>query len=311
LKFMLVSVIICTYSPSRIKDLMEAIKSLQNQTYQQIEIIVVVDHNQMLYEKLKSILEEKVRVFHNQEVKGLSGSKNFGIDKARGEVIAFLDDDAVAAEDWVEQLVMPFKDDKVAAVGGLTLPLWETEEPKWLPAEFLWVMGCTYRGHINRIGRVRNVFGGNSCFRKSCMDQVGKFLPSIGRIGNKMLTGEETEYCMRIWQMLPDRHILFNPKAVIYHKVPRQRTNLKYFIRRTFGSGYSLAFIHHLRKNFGKKTESNSLYHLATNFLPRAVKLLTKDFIAAVGQLAVALLGVFCTGLGYLVGSFQTRFKEV
>jgi len=48
---MLVSVIICTYSPSRIKDLMEAIKSLQNQTYQQIEIIVVVDHNQMLYEK--------------------------------------------------------------------------------------------------------------------------------------------------------------------------------------------------------------------------------------------------------------------
>jgi len=308
---MLVSVIICTYSMARIKDLLDAVESLYNQTYEPIEIIVVVDHNPGLFEKLKRILGDKVRLFHNQEVRGLSGSRNFGIERAMGDFIAFLDDDAVACEDWIEQLLVPFKDHRVAAVGGLTLPRWEEKPPSWLPAEFLWVMGCTYQGHIDSIGKVRNVFGGNSCFRKSCMEQVGKFLPSIGRIGNKMLTGEETEYCMRIWQMLPDHQILFNPKARIYHKVPRQRTNLKYFIRRTYGSGYSLAFIHRLRKNFGKKTESNFLHHLASKFLPRAVKLLSRDFAAATGQLAVAFLGVFCTGLGYLVGSLHTLFWEV
>jgi glycosyltransferase involved in cell wall biosynthesis len=308
---MLVSVIICTYATSRINDLLEAIESLLDQTYKEIEIIVVVDHNRELYEKLSLVLGEKVRLIHNREVRGLSGSRNLGIERAKGEIIAFLDDDAVAAEDWIEQLLVPFEDDKVAAVGGLTLPLWEGKRPRWLPAEFLWVLGCTYQGHINKIGRVRNVFGGNSCFRSSCFKELGKFMPAIGRIGNKMLTGEETEYCMRVWQKLPHMQILFNPDAVIFHKVPRQRTKLKYFIRRTFGSGYSLAFIHHLRKNFGKKTEKGFLYHLATSFIPRKVKLLPKDFIAATGQLTVAFLGVFCTGLGYLIGSFQVRFKEV
>jgi len=303
---MLVSVIICTYSMARFSDLMEAIHSLFQQTYGPLEIIVVVDHNTELYEKLSVNLDKRICLLHNQNIRGLSGSRNYGIDAVNGEIIVFFDDDAVADKEWIKQMIEPYKENKVAAVGGLTLPLWEGEKPAWFPAEFFWVLGCTYQGHVKELAVVRNVFGGNCSFRKSCIDQVGKFLPFMGRIGDKMLTGEETEYCMRLWQMLPDRQILFNPTAIIYHKVPRARTKLKYFIKRTYGSGYSLAIIHKLLPSYGKKTEERFLRHLILDFTPRMLKLIPRKFTKALGQLTVAFLGVFFTGLGYLVGTCKT-----
>ncbi len=307
---MLVSVIICTYSISRFSDLMEAIESLFQQTYQPLEIIIVVDHNEELYKKLDLTLDISIRLIHNQSVRGLSGSRNYGIDAASGEIIVFIDDDAVASENWVEQMIKPYQDNKVAAVGGLNLPRWEENKPAWFPAEFYWVLGCTYQGHVKELAEVRNVFGGNCSFKKSCIDQVGKFLPCIGRIGDKMLTGEETEYCMRIWQMLPDHKILYNPEAVIYHKVPKTRTKLQYFIERTYSSGYSSAIIHKLLPSHGKKTEERYLKHLALNFVPRMLKLIPRNPIDAVGQLAAAFLGVSFTGLGYLVGSCNKAMRN-
>lgn len=307
---MIVSVIICTYSMSRFSDLMEAVQSLLKQTYQPMEIIVVVDHNAELYEKLKPILAKKIRLLHNQDVKGLSGSRNYGIDAASGEIIVFFDDDAVASRDWIEQIIKPYHESKVVAVGGLTLPRWEDKKPYWFPPEFYWVLGCTYKGYVEEMAVVRSVIGVNCSFRRSCIKQVGKFLPCIGRIGEKMLTGEETEYCMRIQKMMPDHKILFYPEAVVYHNVPKQRTTLKYFIKRTYGSGFSLAIIHKLLPGKEIKTEQSFLKHLLLNFVPRMLKVFFRHPFSAVGQLAVVFLGVFFTGMGCIVGTSKKIVKE-
>ncbi|HHV18693.1 MAG TPA: glycosyltransferase family 2 protein [Thermoanaerobacterales bacterium] len=300
---MKVSAVICTYSIARFSNLMEAIQSLVEQTYKNIEIIVVVDHNTPLYEKLKSGFRENTfRILHNQDVKGLSGSKNYGLDAASGKIIAFLDDDAVASKDWIEQMLKSYKESEVAAVGGLTLPQWEHKKPPWFPEEFYWVLGCTYKGHVEKTAVVRNVFGGNCSFRKNCMDKTGRFLPCIGLVGKKMLTGEETEYCMRIQKIMPSRKIIFNPYAVIYHKVPKQKTTLKYFIRRAFGSGYSSAIIHKLLPGDKLKTERGFLWHIFFNFIPRTLVTFPKQPFTAVGQLSVAFIGIIFTGLGYIAG---------
>lgn len=308
---MLVSVVICTYTMARLDDLDEAMISLLQQTYRPIEIIVVVDNNKELYETLHLNFKYGIRVVHNEHIKGLSGSKNIGINSAQGEIIAFLDDDAIAAPDWIEQMVQVYEDKQVVAVGGLTLPQWIGRKPIWFPEELFWVLGCTYKGHPEEMTVVRNVFGGNCSFRRSCIHQVGEFLPYLGRIGNRMLTGEETEYCMRIWHRLPEHKIMYNPAAVIQHKVPESRTTLSYLLKRTYGSGFSLAVIHRLLPNYGLKTETGFLKHLILSFVPRMLRVFPRHPLTALGQLAVVVLGVLFTGLGYLVGSVQKVSSEM
>src|SRR5439155_542168 len=74
-------------------------------------------------------------------------ARTTGIDRAdRGDVIAFLDDDAVAEPDWLETMLRAYGDGSVMAVGGRIEPLWAAGRPGWFPPEFDWVVGCTYVG---------------------------------------------------------------------------------------------------------------------------------------------------------------------
>ena len=67
--------------------------------------------------------------------------------EAKGTILAFLDDDAVAAEDWLEKLTDPFEDSEVIGTSGNPIPRWKDGvKPKWLPVEFYWTIGCGYRG---------------------------------------------------------------------------------------------------------------------------------------------------------------------
>jgi Glycosyl transferase family 2 len=87
----------------------------------------------------------------------LGFSRNTAVDLARGEVIAFLDDDDA---DWREWLLAPYDDPQVGVVGGEPIPAFEAGPPGWLPREFYWLptgtlaeIGHTLRG--DRYGVVR------------------------------------------------------------------------------------------------------------------------------------------------------------
>ncbi len=140
-----VSVIICAYTERRWNDTLAAVASVAAQSLPALETVVVVDYNPSLYERLKAELPD-VTVVRNNEAPGLSGGKNTGIATAHGEIVAFLDDDAVASADWLKFLVDSYTGADVMGVGGQTLPLWETSRPSWFPGEFDWVVGCTYIG---------------------------------------------------------------------------------------------------------------------------------------------------------------------
>ena len=140
-----VSVIICAYTQRRWDDTLAAVASVREQSLAAHELIVVVDHNPALCERLKAALPE-VTVLSNRGRQGLSGGKNTGVSAAQGEILAFLDDDAVAEPDWLKFLVDSYAEPAVAGVGGLTLPQWDTRRPSWFPGEFDWVLGCTYTG---------------------------------------------------------------------------------------------------------------------------------------------------------------------
>ena len=82
----------------------------------------------------------------NEKNLGLSKSRNKGIKEAKGDVIAFFDDDAVADEHWLKELVRMYEEHDAIAAGGKILPEWEAKKPKFLPEEYYWLIGATHKG---------------------------------------------------------------------------------------------------------------------------------------------------------------------
>ena len=238
-----VSVVICAYTQKRWDDTLAAVDSVRAQSLPAHEIIVVVDHNPALYQQLKAELADVI-VLENRERQGLSGGKNTGVSAARGQIVAFLDDDAVAEPSWLKFLVDSYAEPAVVGVGGLTLPLWDTRRPSWFPGEFDWVVGCTYVGMPDSPTPVRNLHGGNASFRRHAFDIAGGFLDGLGRSGGGLPGGgEETEFCIRLGQREVDSVLLFDNRAVIWHRVSAQRCRFSYFTARCYAEGLSKALV--------------------------------------------------------------------
>src|SRR3954454_17431678 len=151
------SVVVCVYTEDRINDIREAVESVRAQTHPAHELILVVDHNPDLHLKLKDAYRDAI-VVENVYEQGLSGGRNTGVATATGDVVAFLDDDAVAAPGWLAAFAERFEDPAVTGVGGLPGPRWPRgERPRWSPEDFNGVVGCSYRGRPPRRARIRNV----------------------------------------------------------------------------------------------------------------------------------------------------------
>ena len=160
-----VSVVICAYTEARWDDLVAAVRSVQLQDPTP-EVIVVIDHNDALFDRVRiEILGIKVIV--NTGRRGLSGARNAGVAVATGDIVAFLDDDAEAEDQWLPRLVETYRDGDVLGVGGSVTPNWSGTRPRWFPPEFDWVVGCSYQGMPETRAPVRNFIGTNMSFRRA------------------------------------------------------------------------------------------------------------------------------------------------
>ena len=110
-----ISVVVCAYTERRWDDLIAAIRSLQRQTLVPREIILVIDHNPTLLAKAREQFKG-ISLIENGQPRGLSGARNSGIVVAQGDIIAFMDEDAEAAPNWLENLAAHYADANVMAV---------------------------------------------------------------------------------------------------------------------------------------------------------------------------------------------------
>ncbi|MFJ8362654.1 glycosyltransferase family 2 protein [Streptomyces sp. NPDC093984] len=307
-----ISVVICVYTEDRWEDILAAVASVRAQSRPAHETLLVVDHNETLLERLTREYKEarEVRVLANAGPRGLSAGRNTGIAASRGEVIAFLDDDAVAERDWLKHFAEGYEDPRVMAVGGRTMPIWASgHRPVWFPEEFDWVVGCTYKGLPPGRVRVRNVLGGNASFRRSAFDAAGGFATGIGRDGDKRPLGcEETELCIRLTRARPDAILLIDDRAVIHHRVPRPREHFAYFRTRTYAEGLSKALV---ARSVGADKGLESERRYTTRVLPAGVGRGLRDALLArpggAGRAGAIVAGVLTAAGGYLVGSVRAR----
>jgi glycosyltransferase involved in cell wall biosynthesis len=303
-----ISVIICAYTEARWHDLVAAVASMQSQSLAPHEIIVVIDHNPTLLARVEREIRG-VKTLANRFARGLSGARNTGIGVASGEILAFMDEDAVAANNWLAQLAEGYAAPQTLGVGGAIEPLWEGARPAWFPEEFFWVVGCTYRGMPTKRAAVRNLIGCNMSFRCEVFEQNGGFREGVGRIGTRPVGCEETEFCIRLLQQIPDAQMLYDPTALVHHRVPAVRARFSYFLSRCDAEGLSKAQI---ATFVGAKDSLSNEWGYTLQTLPLGVwHGLTDTFLrlqmGGVARAAAIVTGLAVTTLGYLRGKVLAR----
>ena len=301
-----VSVIIAAFAMERWRDLREAVESVRAQTLPDVETIVVIDHNPDLLDLAKRELED-VTVVPNVGSKGASGARNTGVAASHGEVVAFLDDDAVAAPTWLEVLLPHFTDPKVVGVGGKLDPLWATSRPSWFPQEFDWAVGGSYRGMPDEATRVRNVWSVNMAIPRRLFDAIGGFRADFGKVGRRSRP-EDTDLCLRAAAARPGGTWVYEPAAIVGHRVPVNRTTPGYFMRRCLNEGKGKAALGSLNG----RSQSTSVERLYTRrVLPEGVARGLRD--AAHGDAAGGLRSIaIAAGFSFTVAGFMTgRAAEI
>jgi glycosyltransferase involved in cell wall biosynthesis len=302
-----VSVVICAYSLGRWEDLRRAIQSVQTQTQVAEEIVLVVDHCPELL-KQANHLPLDIIVIPNRFEKGPSGARNTGAARARGDIVAFLDDDAAADPDWLTRIMSHYEDPRILGVCGMMRPDWEDGRPKWFPSELDWVVGCSYQGMSSSSAPVRSFIAANMSFRRVVLQDSGGFSHALGRVDATPFGCEETELCLRISQRNPDGILLYEPAAAVRHRVSNQRATWSYLRSRCYAEGLSKAMVVRLA---GPDRALASERAFVRSAITRGIWRSLAD--AARGKLAGALaalalvVAVAVTATGYLVGMVTRR----
>lgn len=305
-----VSVIICAYTEERWQDICDAVDSVLRQDSPVDEVLLVIDNNDELFERASRRYPHGTgpTVLRNSHTPGLSGARNTGIHAATSEVVAFLDDDARADPDWSQRLVAHYADPDVDGVGGHATPRWPDARPAWMPAEFDWVVGCSYVGQPVVLSPVRNFLGCNMSMRREVVASLGGFDPSVGRIGKTPTGCDETELCIRIRRRRPQAQLLLDPLVRVRHTVSPDRTRFRYFARRCYHEGLSKAVVSRL-VGAGDALSSERTY--VAKVLPRAVgRGLLSGTPAGLGRAAAVVVGLALTCAGYAVGRVRTSLQR-
>jgi glycosyltransferase involved in cell wall biosynthesis len=302
-----VAVVVCAYSPDRWGPLQEAVASLHEQSFDgEVRVVIVVDGDEQLCKLATNEYSpaEDVLVHCNEANVGVSTSRNNGVNRLDDDVdvVAFIDDDAVARPDWIAQLVETYEETSAVAVGGRMVAEWVNWEPRFLPEEHYWLVGVNGRNLADPGEMVRNTFASNMSFRYEVFRELGGFADSIGRRDDANLQAEEPELGARL-QAKYGRGMVYNPDAVVAHKIFPYRLRFQWLADRAFWQGYSKRAIKSLTPETSAGAESAFLRHLLLVAAPRRLwKLVRKPSVTAAGQLGMLLIITAIVGVGYLYG---------
>lgn len=305
---MKISVVACTYAMDRYDDFSECIDSLLSQTYDQLEIIVVVDGNREVFDRFQSDYGdvESIAAYCNDENRGVSSSRTRGAELTTGDVVAFIDDDATAAPTWIEELVTTYEETDAVAAGGKMTADWVAGKPTALPQEFFWLIGVTYPGFASRGDEIRNTFESNISFRRDVFVNLGGFDPELGPDADSYSHSEGAEIGTRL-QRRYGRGVVYNPDAIVAHKVFEHRTKLRWLLARAFEQGRSKRRLE--RRETGSKSEETTyLNRLVFDSVPRRLwSLASSPSFATIVQLVMLFVFTGAVGGGYVYETMTSQ----
>jgi len=240
---MMLSVILCTYNRERY--IYNVLQSIAAGGFGDYEIVLVnnnsTDGTESECQRFAKDHPEVAMRYCVEKQQGLSYARNRGIVESQGEVLVYVDDDAVVNREYLQTYADFFNRNKEAvAAGGPITPRYDgCEEPSWMSHYTRQLV----TGELNLGTREREFpkgafpGGGNAAYRKSVFDEVGLFNVELGRKGNSLIGAEEKD----LFDKMTSRGMKFYylPNAILYHLIPLKKLTQDYFDRLTYGIGVS------------------------------------------------------------------------
>ena len=240
----MITLIICTYN--REKYIRPLLDSIAKNDYPNTEYeIVLVDNNctdntREVCEQFVAANPEVILRFVVESEQGLSAARNKGIKESKGDIIIYVDDDALVDSDYIRIYAEHFAaNPDTMAAGGPIEPLYETEEPSWMSpyTKALLTAWMNYGDKVREYPNGRFPGGGNAAYRKEVFDRVGFFNTELGRKGNLLLASEEKDIFDKMKAM--GMKVLYLPTPVLHHSIPQAKLEEDYFNRLTLQIGRS------------------------------------------------------------------------
>jgi glycosyltransferase involved in cell wall biosynthesis len=296
-----VAVVVCTSSRRRVALVRDCVSALLAGERKPDELIVVVDNNRSLAAELRGLLPSQVRLLETSR-QGLSGARNLGLARCRSDVVAFVDDDATVDAGWLSTVMDAFADRQTLAVGGPVVPRWGGER-RWMCDALLWVVGCTYSGHREDAGPIRNPIGCNMAFRRLELVALGSFATSFGKRGNALQTCDETELGLRLERAYGPGRIRYVPDACVHHFVPPARVSWRHLLRRSLAEGLAKGRLQRIYRLAAVEPERGYARLLVTATVPRLLLdgVRRRDRQSALGAAAI-LASLLVTAAGFAAG---------
>ncbi len=240
----MITILICTYN--RCESLRETLVSILNlETNPKIKYeVLVMDNNST--DKTKEVVgnfSEKFEVplrYILETRQGKSWALNTGIKEAKGDIIAFTDDDVIVDKAWLSEIHKAFVEHKCDGLGGKVWPRWEITPPAWLDKK-LW-------GPLALIDHSDKAFymtdkdlefvGANCVYKKELFEKFGGYQTGLGPSGERLFRGEDTEVYQRF--LAKQCKLLYSPDVVVEHCINKERINKKYFFQWYFDQAHSI-----------------------------------------------------------------------
>ncbi|MCT7973009.1 glycosyltransferase [Laspinema olomoucense] len=254
-----ISAIICTHN--RDFYLGAAIDSLLQQDFPNFEIIVVDNGSSDRTKEVVAQRESDSRVKYIYEpTLGLSFARNTGFKQARSQILAYLDDDAIASPQWLRTLWNAYQqNEKLAIAGGKVTLIWPegVQAPVWLSPGLAENLGAYDLGDQITLIREPGLTprGLNYSIRRAFLEKVGGFDLNLGRVGKSLLSNEElhmTELALNQgWE------VAYLPEAIAAHNVAPERLKRSWFLSRGWWQGISECYREQLTGRAGMGQLSN------------------------------------------------------
>ena len=240
----MITLIICTYN--REKYIGPLLDSIAKNDYPTTDYeIVLVDNNctdntRGVCEQFATEHPEIAFRYVTEPEQGLSAARNKGIKEAKGEIIIYVDDDALVDADYIRIYAEHFSaHPETMAAGGPIEPLYETEEPKWMSpyTKALLTAWMNYGDKVREYPNGRYPGGGNAAYRKEVFNKVGLFNTELGRKGSALLASEEKDIFDKMHAL--GMQVRYLPTPVLHHIIPQAKLEEDYFNRLTLQIGRS------------------------------------------------------------------------
>jgi glycosyltransferase involved in cell wall biosynthesis len=292
----LLSIIICTYNRAALLE--KCLDSIMGQESDLKDYeFIVVDNNSTdntsalalgFVDKLpylKYVIEEK---------QGLSNARNRGAEEAKGQYLAYIDDDAKLSSSYLLSVKKTINENQPDILGGPVYPYYSSPKPRWFKDKF------EIRKHEETSGfsTICRVSGGNFIIKREILFSLGMFDPEFGIVGNTLKLGEEAKVLDDYRRMTPkDKHrVYYDLDCFIEHYVPEFKMRAGYVLRRHYLSGKTAMIL-------TPRSTSKVILELPLRVVWYAFRgIADRDIIGGMRNI--------CFQIGLLAGAFSRQRKQ-